>query len=231
MVTCGAPLGPALAAGLAAKGARVALLSDVADAVESRNIGVDFTSRTAVQEAFAIAARDTGLADLIVHAAAPSAALAPTPLAQMSEADFKAACDCALKATLYTFQAGYGQMAGRGGSMVVVGPALSLVGAKHFVPLSTACESQRSLVKSAARQWGRHGITVNWVGAANSEFAPSLAGQGPAVPELGPPPCALGRPPDPERDIASVIAFIGSSAGRSITGATINLDGGDWMLP
>jgi NAD(P)-dependent dehydrogenase (short-subunit alcohol dehydrogenase family) len=156
--------------------------------------------------------------------------LKTAPLVGMDEADFNNS-DRALKATLYTLQAAHGQMTVHGGAIVVVGPALSLVGAKQLVPLCTASEGQRSLVKSAARQWGHQGITVNWVAAADAQYAPALAGKGPEVPELGPPPCALRKTPELARDIAPVLAFIGSSAGRCMTGASINLDGGDWMTP
>jgi NAD(P)-dependent dehydrogenase (short-subunit alcohol dehydrogenase family) len=222
----GLGIGAALVAGLEAQGARVALVGDDAAG--------QFASRAAVEAAFAAAAGKAGTPDLVVVAAAPVRALQPAALAGMTLDGFNEASDAGLRATLYAFQAAHAQMkarGGKGGSIVVVGPALSLVGAKQFVPLSTLAEGQRSLVKSAARQWGSAGIRVNWVGVANERYAPELAGKAPEVPELGPPPPALGRAPELAADVAPVLAFLGSDAGRSITGATINLDGGDWMTP
>jgi 3-oxoacyl-[acyl-carrier protein] reductase len=218
----GLGLGAELVRGLEATGARVALIGD-GDAAA-------FGSRAAVEAAFSAAAAKVGQADLVVHASAPAALRKPAALAGMSEGEFHVA-DAALRATLYTCQAAHRQMAGRGGAIVVLGPALSLVGAKQLVALTTASEGQRSLAKSAARQWGKLGITVNWVGVADAQFSADLAGMGPEVPELGPPPCALGTAPTLAADIAPVLAFLGSRAGASITGATINLDGGDWMTP
>jgi NAD(P)-dependent dehydrogenase (short-subunit alcohol dehydrogenase family) len=218
----GLDLGSALVQGLESTGAQVVLIGDGDDAA--------FSSRAALEAAFGAASAKVGHADLVVHASAPAALRKQSALAGMSEADFNVA-DAALRATLYTLQASHAQMAGRGGAIVVVGPALSLVGAKQLVPLSTASEGQRSLAKSAARQWGKLGITVNWIGVANGQFSADLATAGPEVPELGPPPCALGRSPTLCADIAPVLAFLGSRAGSSITGATINLDGGDWMTP
>jgi NAD(P)-dependent dehydrogenase (short-subunit alcohol dehydrogenase family) len=120
----------------------------------------------------------------------------------------------------------------RGGSVVLVGPSTALVGAAGLVPLLTLAEGQRSLIKSAARQWGRHGMRLNWVGVAPRHYAPMLAeAPVPAVPELGPPPPALGRVPEPSTDVADVIAWLGSEGARGITGASFNLDGGDWMVP
>jgi NAD(P)-dependent dehydrogenase (short-subunit alcohol dehydrogenase family) len=71
-----------------------------------------------------------------------------------------------MKATLYTLQAAHGQMAQAGGSVVVIGGSFSLAGAAQLIPFSTAIEGQRGLVKSTARQWGKSGITVNWIAAA-----------------------------------------------------------------
>ena len=42
---------------------------------------------------------------------------------------------------------------------------------------------------------------------------------------------ALGRPLDLVTEIAPVIEFFGSPAGRVMTGATVMLDGGEWMVP
>ena len=212
----------ALATGLETAGARVALINDRTCAA--------FSSRVVVASAFAEAADRLGPADLVVHAAAPPALRRSAALASLSELEFLEA-DAAQRATLYTFQAAHSQMWDRGGAVVVLGPALSLVGAKNLVPLSMASEGQRSLVKSAARQWGKLRITVNWVAVADGHYAAELAGKGPEVPELGPPTCALGYAPDMQNDIAPILAFFGSSAGRSITGASINLDGGNWMTP
>lgn len=218
----GLAFGVDLARALETAGARVALIGD--------DEAAGFASRSGVEAAFAAAAARIGPADFVVHAAAPRELRRPMSLADMDEAGFHRA-DAALRATLYTFQAAHGQMGGRGGAITVIGPAMSLVGARDFVPLVTASEGQRSLVKSAARQWGHLGITINWVAAANERYAAELAGNGPEVPELGPPPPALGRRPEWAADIAPVLAFLGSGAGRGVTGASINLDGGDWMTP
>ena len=135
-------------------------------------------------------------------------------------------------ATLFCLQGAHSLLCERGGSVVVVGPSTALVGAAGLVPLLTLAEGQRSLVKSAARQWGRHGMRLNWVGVAPQRYAPMLADAPvPMVPELGPPPPALGRVPEPRAELADVIAWLGSEGARGITGASFNLDGGDWMVP
>ena len=42
---------------------------------------------------------------------------------------------------------------------------------------------------------------------------------------------ALGRPLNLASEIAPVLEFLGGAAGRVMTGATLMLDGGEWMVP
>jgi len=42
---------------------------------------------------------------------------------------------------------------------------------------------------------------------------------------------ALGRPLALGAEIAPFIEFLGSPEGRVMTGATLMLDGGEWMVP
>jgi hypothetical protein len=44
-------------------------------------------------------------------------------------------------------------------------------------------------------------------------------------------PVPLGRRPNASEDLAGVVEFFTGSAGRALTGMTITLDGGEWMLP
>lgn len=116
------------------------------------------------------------------------------------------------------------------GAVVFLAPSLSLVGGVGLVGLSTMLEGQRGLMKSVARQWGGSGVTVNWAAAApralSSHFdAADLAAKGDAVP------IALGRRPDARREIAALASWLAGPAGRGVTGATLMMDGGEWMVP
>ncbi|WP_395649758.1 SDR family oxidoreductase [Brevundimonas sp.] len=115
------------------------------------------------------------------------------------------------------------------GAVVFVAPSLSLVGGAGLVGLSTALEGQRGLMKSTARQWGASGVTVNWLAAAPRGLSDhfegaDLASKGDAVP------VALGRRPSAD-EIAGMAAWLAGPAGRSVTGATLLIDGGEWMVP
>jgi NAD(P)-dependent dehydrogenase (short-subunit alcohol dehydrogenase family) len=88
-----------------------------------------------------------------------------------------------------------------------------MTGAAGFVPEATAAEAARGLAKSAARQWGEHGITVNCVAVAAGEDL-TLAG------------AALGRPADVRTDVAAAVAMLAGPLGGFVTGVTVPVDGG-----
>jgi NAD(P)-dependent dehydrogenase (short-subunit alcohol dehydrogenase family) len=220
VVSHGLSLGAVLVAGLQRHGARVALVRSA------------FDSKAEADAAIAEAAQEAGGADLIVYAGTDPAALAVRKLDQLSVEDWRAGVHRSMLSCLFCLQASHGQQQERGGAVVLVGPSTALVGAPSLVPLMTLAEGQRSLMKSAARQWGHHGMRLNWVGVAAHHYSADLADAPiPPVPELGPPPPALGRTPEPQTDVADVIAWLGSSGARAVTGASLNLDGGNWMVP
>lgn len=220
VATGGMPVGNQLVQGLARHGAQVIEIDKV------------FTSKEQAEEALVEAAREIGDADLIVHAAATPAALVVRELEALTPAEWQASVHQSVLATLFCLQAAHAQQRERGGAVVVVGPSTALVGAAGLLPLMTLTEAQRTLVKSAARQWGALGMRLNWVGIAPRHYDPALVdAKLPQTPELGPLPPALGRWPQAQADVADVIAWLGSDGARAITGGSFNLDGGDWMVP
>ncbi|HEX4583757.1 MAG TPA: SDR family oxidoreductase [Burkholderiaceae bacterium] len=235
VVSCGLDIGFDIASGLCGTGATVAWMTDARQAAEApvargiTRITTRFDSRASMEAAFRQAAERVGPADQVVHSAIPLVAIEPRELATMADEDWSSACHAAMKATLYCLQAAHAQMAARGGSIVVLGPSLSLAGAAGLVALSTAAEGQRGLVKSSARQWGSRGLTVNWIALAPVSLAPVLSRTDlPLKPD--PVPVALARRPAVS-EVLPLIEFLASSAGRSMTGATLMLDGGEWMVP
>ncbi|MFM7872376.1 MAG: SDR family oxidoreductase, partial [Actinomycetota bacterium] len=85
-------------------------------------------------------------------------------------------------------------------------------------------EAARILVKSAARQWGAHGVTVNAVAVEPRWFGidPEVAGPvSIAAPALGAPGVLF--------DPSPVVTWLCSDAAGTTTGQTIVCDGGSWM--
>lgn len=232
------PLGRSLALAIATRGAHVALLGDAAaltpvtDAIHDRGghataVDAQLTERADVERAFAAAAQAFGdPVSALVHTAMNPVAYEPVDFAAVDDARWELIWEGTMRAALALLQASFAPMRGRDGRIVFVAPTVSMSGAERLVPYTTALEGQRLLAKSAARQWGPDGITVNTVAVAPEQVpigVPSTATS------LAPP--ALGGPGEPETDVGPVVAFLLDDAGHFVTGSTLSVDGGVWMAP
>jgi NAD(P)-dependent dehydrogenase (short-subunit alcohol dehydrogenase family) len=234
------PLGRGLAIALGRAGADVGLLcgdldeiagaaADVADTgARATRLAVAFGTRAEVEAVFVEADRALGPIDIVVHTAVDPVAIDAVPLADMDEDRWEAVWEGTMRSSLLCCQAAFTHMAGRGGRIIFSTPTVSMSGAAGLVAYAAAVEGQRLLAKSAARQWGSHGITVNCVAPAPAGGEVDESGGRHHLP-LNPAP--LGRPGDPETDIGPAVVFLASDAGHFVTGATIALDGGVWMAP
>jgi NAD(P)-dependent dehydrogenase (short-subunit alcohol dehydrogenase family) len=158
-----------------------------------------------------------------------------TKLADVTESDFDLVLATGPKGTLWLMQAVLPHMKAQGrGRIVTMGSAMGNTGAPGYGPYSAAKEGVRSLTRTAAREWGEFGITVNCVcpasvahrmpvgddgddGARAAAFAAMYADH------------PLGRDGDPEADIAPAVAFLLSDASQYLTGQTLMIDGGGIM--
>jgi NAD(P)-dependent dehydrogenase (short-subunit alcohol dehydrogenase family) len=228
-------LGRDLALGLVDRGARVGVIGpsggevSVADAMQRAGgaaVGVtsQLGSRAEAEQALAEVIRALGPVDVVVHALVDPVALVASPLAETDETSWDARCEAALRIALACAQASFFHLRERGGRLVFVTPTVALTGAAGLVPYVTALEGIRALVKSAARQWGRHGITANCVAPPVALVAAGAEDPGIEAP-------ALGRPPDARRDVAPVVAMLAGDPGHFVTGSTVTVDGGVVMAP
>jgi NAD(P)-dependent dehydrogenase (short-subunit alcohol dehydrogenase family) len=230
----GTGLGRALALGLSDQGAAVAVVGPsgeeaiVADELlragrAATSATADLATRDQARAAFA-AADALGSTDLIVHAIVDPDALRATPLADVDAATWDRRAEAPLRVALACAQAAFDRLRDRGGRLVFVTPTVALTGAAGLAPSVGALEGIRALAKSAARQWGGHGITVNCVAPPLGLVAPGVADPGGEDP-------ALGRPPDGRADVAPVVALLAAGPAHFVTGATIAVDGGVVMAP
>jgi 3-oxoacyl-[acyl-carrier protein] reductase len=162
----------------------------------------------------------------LVHVCADDAALVSQPIASTDEAAWHAGCERVLWHALTSLQAAHAILSPRGGGRVVMVTATAGVsGAPQAVPLLAAIEGTRSMAKSAARQWGGVGISVNCVAVALDMLAPTHAGLTSFLP-----PAAIPRD-DPLEDVAGAIEFLSGPGASGISGATLLVDGGAVMAP
>jgi NAD(P)-dependent dehydrogenase (short-subunit alcohol dehydrogenase family) len=120
------------------------------------------------------------------------------------------------------------------GRIVTMGTSMGLTGAPGYGPYAASNEAIRSLTRTAAREWGRAGITVNCVLPASAAHRLPPEGTDPtreaafaAMYEDNP----VGRDGDAEADIGPVVAFLLSDESRYVTGQTVSVDGGGIMRP
>ncbi|HEY5025007.1 MAG TPA: SDR family oxidoreductase [Acidimicrobiales bacterium] len=211
--------GAALASGLEDRGASVARLP--VSALEGRaRFGA------ALQE---VVPRLGALEGLVVA----SVGTEPTRGAAVADLDsdtWSAMVERPLQRTLVCFQGAFDVLRQAGGTMVLVVPTLSLVGAAGFGPWAAVTEGQRALARAAARAWGSRAVTVHCVAVPASLLTAAPTEDGPYPDRPGQPAPALHRP-DMGADVSSVVHSLLSPAWRSVTGATVAVDGGVWMTP
>lgn len=151
-------------------------------------------------------------------------------LEDVNESDFDLVLDTGPKGTLWLMQAVLPHMKQQGrGRIVTMGSAMGVTGAPGYGPYSAAKEGVRSLTRTAAREWGEYGVTVNCVCPASVAHRMPVGGpdgeRAAAFAEMYKNQ-AIGRDGDPEADIAPVVAFLLSDASQYLTGQTLMVDGG-----
>lgn len=230
-------IGRGLALALGTAGASIGLLGDaralagvVADLealdVRATAVALDASTRETVEDAVGVVADELGAVDIVVHAATPPESFEAIDFVDVDDARWEAVWEVTMRTTLFVLQAGFGQMRGRGGRIIVVIPTIAMSGAERLAPYASAAEGQRLLVKAAARQWGTEGITVNCLAVAPEQLPIDVATT--AVALAAP---ALGGPGDVEHDLGPIAVFLAGDAGHHLTGATLCADGGIWMAP
>ena len=178
-----------------------------------------------VSEAVTALEQVHGLA-AVVHVCGDDDALTKGPLASTDAVAWEAGCERVMWRALTTLQAAYAAFAPRGGGRVVlVTTTAGVSGAADAVPLIAAVEGVRAMAKSAARQWGAVGISVNCVTVPLDLLAPGHAG----LTAFLPPP-SIARD-DPVDDVAGAVDFLCGPDAQGISGATLLVDGGAVMAP
>lgn len=128
----------------------------------------------------------------------------------------------------WAMQAVFPHMKKAGWGRIITMCSLNGVNAHMYsAEYNSAKEAARTLTRTAAREWARHGITANVIcpGAATAAFQEVQAANPEMVAEIlkqNP----MGRMGDPEEDIGPVAVFLASDESRYVTGNTIHADGG-----
>jgi NAD(P)-dependent dehydrogenase (short-subunit alcohol dehydrogenase family) len=236
-------IGAAIVPAYVREGARVVAVDvdDDAGAAVVREAGAtarylhcDVSRRPEVDRAVDEAVAWLGGLDVLVNAAGVERG---GPAETLSEADWQLVLGVNLLGTVFTNQAAFRHMKGRGGRIVNFGSGGGVrgqVGSSHYAASKGAVHS---FTRTAAAEWGHHGITVNAVAPAawTRMYDDYLDRMGPegkrlsleAMRRMIPLGGKLG---DPDRDIAPVLVFLASDAAHFMTGQLVSVDGGLVML-
>ena len=219
-------IGRAIADALAAAGAEVHAF-DVARPDDHARLphrfhDVDIADSASVQDAVAALPAP---ATLLVN----NAGIARDRTMQnMSDAEWSSVIGVNLTGVFNTMRAVVPAMAGRGfGRVVNITSINGLRGKFGQANYAAAKAGLIGLTKTAAREFGRKGVTVNAVapGMVMTDMARTLPGE---VLERAVAEGVLGRLAEP-RDVSDAVLFLLSDAARAITGEVLRVDAGQYI--
>lgn len=226
-------IGAAIARGLAAAGADIAITYQQAEAqaksviAELESLGrraiavqADSADADAVRAAVARTATELGGLDILVN----NAGIFPSkPFEEFTDEEIDRALNVHAKAAFVGAQAAVPHMT-EGGRIISIGT--NLTDRAPFGGLSLYNLSKSALngfTKALARELGPRNITVNLVqpGSTDTEMNPAGGAHAPLQAQL----TALGRFGSAE-DIAATVGLLAGPSGRSITGSIFTVDSG-----
>lgn len=236
----GQGMGHAVAIALASRGARI-VVNDI-DPARAKSTAADLTERGA--ESMAIPANITdrasvhamvqqaldrfGSVDILINNAG---VLRPTPVIDIPEDEWDFVMDVNLKGTFLCSQAVLEPMQNVGWGRIInfsstAGKNISTVGGAHYTAAKAGILGfTRHLAKEVAAQ----GITVNSVcpGLIDTEMVRNtIDDERVRAYESSFPIPRLGRP----EEVAELVAFLASDRAAYITGASLDINGGDLMI-
>src|SRR5260370_28360286 len=139
----------------------------------------------------------------------PTGLPVPTPLESFDDAELDWTFDTGFRGTFWAMQAAFPHMRQRGGRIINFPSMYGTIGNAGTVGYNITKEAIRGLTRTAAREWGRHAITVNVVvPTAKTDPAANIDRAGPDAMAAAVAPIPAGRLGHPRLDIAPALLFL-----------------------
>lgn len=240
VVTGGAQgIGRAIALGLGREGAKVVIADLQADkakgvAAELEALGsealaveVNVASESSVKQLASETFNRFGRVDVLVNDAG---IYLKAPVVEITEENWDRTINVNLGGNFFCCRAFIPSMRKqKSGRIISVASGIAHYGAKEFAPYAASKAAIIGFVKSLAREVGHDGITVNALcpGAANTAMPRTHRSEEELMQRLRSNP--LGHVLEPE-DFVGPVVFLASAAASYITGQSINVNCGSYMI-
>ncbi len=178
-----------------------------------------------------------GQLDVLVNAAQSwtggSKAHQGSPVESIPEEWWDESFNTGARASWFCCKAAFPHMKDRGGKIINFASIMGMVGWPGAADYNSNKEAIRALTRTAAVEWGKHGINVNTISPSALTAANAIVGDGQDPEEWIKERAAqlpMRRVGDPEKDIGRTAVFLCSEDANYITGQTFMVDGGAHML-